>query len=192
VRRLRAKLGTEHEQMIGTVRNVGYKVVRPTRAGLAVPVGALPNDTKKPDDQHLPNATDDRYTPDRPDSRPGIRTGRHIGGGTPRRGSVAAVRALGRPDSARRTPGERALLVSSAGRRGPAPVVDRDRRSIAVDRDAIRGAVRRTDKRRQCGLSRSGCAAHGPAQRGGPGRPRRVADRRAPPRAAPATGPVCP
>jgi DNA-binding winged helix-turn-helix (wHTH) protein len=29
VRRLRAKLGTEHEQMIGTVRNVGYKFVRP-------------------------------------------------------------------------------------------------------------------------------------------------------------------
>ncbi len=30
VRRLRAKLGPEHEQMIGTVRNVGYKFVRPT------------------------------------------------------------------------------------------------------------------------------------------------------------------
>jgi len=29
VRRLRAKLGPEHEQMIGTVRNVGYKFVRP-------------------------------------------------------------------------------------------------------------------------------------------------------------------
>jgi DNA-binding response OmpR family regulator len=29
VRRLRAKLGTEHEQLIGTVRNVGYKFVRP-------------------------------------------------------------------------------------------------------------------------------------------------------------------
>jgi DNA-binding response OmpR family regulator len=26
VRRLRAKLGTEHEAMIGTVRNVGYKL----------------------------------------------------------------------------------------------------------------------------------------------------------------------
>jgi hypothetical protein len=36
VRRLRAKLGAEHEQMIGTVRNVGYKFVRPTgRAGPA-------------------------------------------------------------------------------------------------------------------------------------------------------------
>jgi DNA-binding response OmpR family regulator len=30
VRRLRAKLGSEHEAMIGTVRNVGYKFVRPT------------------------------------------------------------------------------------------------------------------------------------------------------------------
>lgn len=34
VRRLRAKLGTEHEQMIGTVRNVGYKLVRPALARL--------------------------------------------------------------------------------------------------------------------------------------------------------------
>jgi DNA-binding response OmpR family regulator len=31
VRRLRAKLGAEHEGMIGTVRNVGYKAVRPAR-----------------------------------------------------------------------------------------------------------------------------------------------------------------
>ena len=30
VRRLRAKLGSEHEAMIGTVRNVGYKFVRPS------------------------------------------------------------------------------------------------------------------------------------------------------------------
>jgi DNA-binding winged helix-turn-helix (wHTH) protein len=27
---LRAKLGAEHEAMIGTVRNVGYKFVRPS------------------------------------------------------------------------------------------------------------------------------------------------------------------
>jgi DNA-binding response OmpR family regulator len=31
VRRLRAKLGPEHESLIGTVRNVGYKVVPPAR-----------------------------------------------------------------------------------------------------------------------------------------------------------------
>ncbi|MGH3568310.1 MAG: winged helix-turn-helix transcriptional regulator [Pseudonocardia sp.] len=37
VRRLRAKLGVEHEQLIGTVRNVGYKFVRPSRGGLGAP-----------------------------------------------------------------------------------------------------------------------------------------------------------
>ena len=31
VRRLRAKLGPEHERLIGTVRNVGYKFVQPAR-----------------------------------------------------------------------------------------------------------------------------------------------------------------
>ena len=31
VRRLRAKLGIEHEQLIGTVRNVGYRFVPPSR-----------------------------------------------------------------------------------------------------------------------------------------------------------------
>src|SRR5699024_3293209 len=30
VRRLRAKLGPDHESLIGTVRNVGYKAVRPS------------------------------------------------------------------------------------------------------------------------------------------------------------------
>jgi DNA-binding winged helix-turn-helix (wHTH) protein len=52
VRRLRAKLGAEHEQMIGTVRNVGYKFVRPPRAGLGVPASALPDDTQASDDHH--------------------------------------------------------------------------------------------------------------------------------------------
>ncbi len=37
VRRLRAKLGAEHEQLIGTVRHVGYKFVTP-------PLAALPAD----------------------------------------------------------------------------------------------------------------------------------------------------
>ncbi|MFD4295174.1 winged-helix domain-containing protein [Rhodococcus sp. NPDC058532] len=40
VRRLRAKLGPEYESLIGTVRNVGYKAVRPSRkagAGAARP-----------------------------------------------------------------------------------------------------------------------------------------------------------
>jgi DNA-binding response OmpR family regulator len=35
VRRLRAKLGPEHEALIGTVRNVGYKAVRPARGRTA-------------------------------------------------------------------------------------------------------------------------------------------------------------
>ncbi|MEO9236918.1 MAG: response regulator transcription factor [Jatrophihabitantaceae bacterium] len=34
VRRLRAKLGAEYDAMIGTVRNVGYKFVKPAEAGL--------------------------------------------------------------------------------------------------------------------------------------------------------------
>jgi DNA-binding response OmpR family regulator len=34
VRRLRAKLGVEHESMIGTVRNVGYKFVKPSETGI--------------------------------------------------------------------------------------------------------------------------------------------------------------
>ncbi|MDG3011606.1 response regulator transcription factor [Rhodococcus sp. D2-41] len=44
VRRLRAKLGTEYESLIGTVRNVGYKAVRPARTAGAEPqpVGAQP------------------------------------------------------------------------------------------------------------------------------------------------------
>ncbi|MGH3633630.1 winged helix-turn-helix transcriptional regulator [Mycobacterium sp.] len=36
VRRLRAKLGPEYESLIGTVRNVGYKAVRPARGRLPV------------------------------------------------------------------------------------------------------------------------------------------------------------
>ncbi|WP_326567011.1 response regulator transcription factor [Amycolatopsis rhabdoformis] len=41
VRRLRAKLGPEHEQMIGTVRNVGYKFERPAKAGAKQPAPAI-------------------------------------------------------------------------------------------------------------------------------------------------------
>ena len=39
VRRLRAKLGAEHEQLIGTVRHVGYKFVTPPIAALRRPAG---------------------------------------------------------------------------------------------------------------------------------------------------------
>ncbi len=41
VRRLRAKLGTEHEQLIGTVRHVGYKFVTPPISALAEDEPAL-------------------------------------------------------------------------------------------------------------------------------------------------------
>ena len=37
VRRLRAKLGPEYESLIGTVRNVGYKAVRPARGRTPAP-----------------------------------------------------------------------------------------------------------------------------------------------------------
>ena len=41
VRRLRAKLGREHEAMIGTVRQVGYKLVAPVRTETPATVDAL-------------------------------------------------------------------------------------------------------------------------------------------------------
>jgi DNA-binding response OmpR family regulator len=45
VRRLRAKLGSEHEQLIGTVRNVGYRFVLP------------PKDARDPKDSKNPTPT---------------------------------------------------------------------------------------------------------------------------------------
>jgi DNA-binding response OmpR family regulator len=64
VRRLRAKLGPGHEQLIGTVRNVGYKFVRPGRAGLAVAGNTIGNS----EPNEAPTLTDTpRLTPaDRP------------------------------------------------------------------------------------------------------------------------------
>jgi DNA-binding winged helix-turn-helix (wHTH) protein len=44
VRRLRAKLGPEYESLIGTVRNVGYKAVRPARRRPPVPEPDLGED----------------------------------------------------------------------------------------------------------------------------------------------------
>ena len=44
VRRLRAKLGTEYESLIGTVRNVGYKAVRPARGRPPAPGSELSDD----------------------------------------------------------------------------------------------------------------------------------------------------
>jgi len=47
VRRLRAKLGVEHEQLIGTVRHVGYKFVTP-------PLAALPEEAPARDQVDVP------------------------------------------------------------------------------------------------------------------------------------------
>jgi DNA-binding response OmpR family regulator len=44
VRRLRAKLGAEYEALIGTVRNVGYKFVKPLEPGLRARGGDLAED----------------------------------------------------------------------------------------------------------------------------------------------------
>ncbi len=55
VRRLRAKLGGEYEQMIGTVRNVGYKFVRPARNNLTAPPDPEPGPADdEPDRGHDP------------------------------------------------------------------------------------------------------------------------------------------
>lgn len=51
VRRLRAKLGPEHEALIGTVRHVGYKFVAPA-------ITALPDPAIDSDDTALPTARD--------------------------------------------------------------------------------------------------------------------------------------
>jgi DNA-binding response OmpR family regulator len=44
VRRLRAKLGPEHELLIGTVRNVGYRFVLPSPRRAGVPAGGVDDD----------------------------------------------------------------------------------------------------------------------------------------------------
>lgn len=49
IRRLRAKLGTEHDALIGTVRNVGYRFVPPQRNGQATDVEATRDPTAEPD-----------------------------------------------------------------------------------------------------------------------------------------------
>ncbi|MGE0214307.1 winged helix-turn-helix transcriptional regulator [Mycolicibacterium sp.] len=52
VRRLRAKLGTEYESLIGTVRNVGYKAVRPARGRAAAAGTELPDDLEEEEDPY--------------------------------------------------------------------------------------------------------------------------------------------
>ncbi len=60
VRRLRAKLGTEYESLIGTVRNVGYKAVRPARGSQSAS-GAETSEDLEDDDYG--DGPDDTPTP---------------------------------------------------------------------------------------------------------------------------------
>jgi len=60
VRRLRAKLGTEYESLIGTVRNVGYKAVRPARGRQSAPGAETPEDLE---DDDYGDGPDDTPTP---------------------------------------------------------------------------------------------------------------------------------
>ncbi|WP_167471801.1 winged helix-turn-helix transcriptional regulator [Nocardia arthritidis] len=53
VRRLRAKLGSEYESLIGTVRNVGYKAVRPARTSAKGEQVAFPEDDSEGSDEPL-------------------------------------------------------------------------------------------------------------------------------------------
>ena len=56
VRRLRAKLGTEYESLIGTVRNVGYKAVRPARGRPPAAGSDLPDDVDEADGYDAPDS----------------------------------------------------------------------------------------------------------------------------------------
>ena len=60
VRRLRAKLGTEYESLIGTVRNVGYKAVRPTRGRPPAPGSTSPTMSSTTRRVRRPSRTDAR------------------------------------------------------------------------------------------------------------------------------------
>ncbi len=53
VRRLRAKLGPEHEAMIGTVRNVGYKFVRPSTVDTELDVRRTHSDDLEVEDSEF-------------------------------------------------------------------------------------------------------------------------------------------
>ncbi|HEY9305693.1 MAG TPA: response regulator transcription factor, partial [Mycobacterium sp.] len=54
VRRLRAKLGPEYESLIGTVRNVGYKAVRPSRGRPPSGESAAVDDEPEPETRQDP------------------------------------------------------------------------------------------------------------------------------------------
>jgi DNA-binding winged helix-turn-helix (wHTH) protein len=57
VRRLRAKLGPEHETLIGTVRNVGYRFVLPAKETADRPSSdeRAPSGERAPSDERAPS-----------------------------------------------------------------------------------------------------------------------------------------
>lgn len=65
VRRLRAKFGPEHEQLIGTVRNVGYKFVRPVRA-MSSNLGSRERAAQDRDVEHDAEAADPEWAESEP------------------------------------------------------------------------------------------------------------------------------
>ena len=84
VRRLRAKLGPEHESLIGTVRNVGYRFVPGAAGGSGEPGGgARPNTGDEDPGGRPPSRGRDRAAPAR--DQDGATAGRGQGGATARR-----------------------------------------------------------------------------------------------------------
>ena len=122
VRRLRAKLGTEHEALIGTVRNVGYKLdqqVADATAAAAARRGRRGRSTTPSwSEVPLTSATSTASTPDEVDDgpRPAAAAARRrrrptaLGGG---RAAAAARRAARRPGPA--GPGRTASWPATRG-----------------------------------------------------------------------------
>ncbi len=78
VRRLRAKLGAEHEQMIGTVRNVGYRFVPPPARPAARADGGSSSDGGSPPSDDRGRGTDPAASRERArHGRPGTPVAAH-------------------------------------------------------------------------------------------------------------------
>ena len=118
VRRLRAKLGTEHEALIGTVRNVGYKLDQQVADATAAAAAARRDRT--------PRAG--LTWPRAPDARPPASTGSR----RRRPGVLGAARARRRPPTASaRCPRRPSCGCSTAARRRPRPARSVRRRLAA-------------------------------------------------------------
>ncbi len=123
VRRLRAKLGTEYESLIGTVRNVGYKAVRPARGRPTAPESESADD---PDRRRLRRRR----------RSAGPRRNRRGAGQPARRGAAQSVTAIGWHErlAEHRQRQIRDLVATSTAADGVAPVGDQVLRELARDR----------------------------------------------------------